>query len=305
MINIVIAIISLIGSLAMGWITPFIFSVAEKVGKVATGCFIGAVVIFSIAMVVMLYKVIDCLCETIFARLNFKLAMIIEIIGAVAVFAGVFYVGYNIIYGSSLAATILDYLSTTSVIIILATVLIAPVYIRVQMDIEEYETAFNVFHILIVVIGIAITVPAYNYSKTNSYPKYSAEDFSEHICYNCVEPADGGSVVFKKKGEPTYLCKTHFEAAKTSDPREDEFGHDKYNALFAAKNEVEERLKSPSTAKFCPDDEASVKKLGNTWIVKGWVDAQNSFNATIRNRFSVEITYTGEDTYTVAYCIIE
>ncbi len=71
---------------------------------------------------------------------------------------------------------------------------------------------------------------------------------------------------------------------------------DQYDIKVIAEQEVEERLKAPSTAKF---SNIEVTKTGSTWVVTGYVDAQNSFGAMIRNRFRVEIKDNGYPKYTV------
>ncbi len=71
---------------------------------------------------------------------------------------------------------------------------------------------------------------------------------------------------------------------------------DQYDIQVIAEQEVEERLKAPSTAKF---SNIEVAKSGSTWVVTGYVDAQNSFGAMIRNRFRVEIKDNGYPKYTV------
>lgn len=53
------------------------------------------------------------------------------------------------------------------------------------------------------------------------------------------------------------------------------------------KNHVLDRLKSPSTAEF---GEVDVSTSGPPYTVRGVVDAQNSFGATLRNSFSCTVT---------------
>ena len=81
----------------------------------------------------------------------------------------------------------------------------------------------------------------------------------------------------------------------------DYHGHDKYDAMEVAKAVVKEHLKSPSTAKFCSTTNASFSCDGYSWTVSGWVDAQNSFGAIIRNSFTVKFTCTDDYKYTVDY----
>lgn len=62
-----------------------------------------------------------------------------------------------------------------------------------------------------------------------------------------------------------------------------------------AQSFVKDRLRSPSTAKFPWSSEdysvAVDKKDKNLYLVQSYVDAQNSFGATIRNRYFVLMRY--------------
>ena len=71
----------------------------------------------------------------------------------------------------------------------------------------------------------------------------------------------------------------------------DSYGHDKFDAFVIAEKAVKEKLKSPSTAQFCTTTEATIGRNGNTWTVKGWVDAQNGYGATVRANFVVTFTF--------------
>ena len=76
------------------------------------------------------------------------------------------------------------------------------------------------------------------------------------------------------------------------------------DAITVAESVVGDRLKSPSTAKFCSVSDYTVTLDGNTWTIKGYVDAQNSFGATLRNNFTVVITFASETKYTIDECNI-
>lgn len=84
----------------------------------------------------------------------------------------------------------------------------------------------------------------------------------------------------------------------------DSYGHDKFDAFVIAEKAVKEKLKSPSTAQFCTTTEATIGRNGNTWTVKGWVDAQNGYGATVRANFVVTFTFASKDTYSVALCTV-
>ena len=75
------------------------------------------------------------------------------------------------------------------------------------------------------------------------------------------------------------------------------FTKDDYNtesrAIVCAEMAVEDRLKSPSTAKFCPSYQMTATNLGgDNWKVTGYVDAQNSFGAVVREYWTVTFTLT-------------
>lgn len=84
----------------------------------------------------------------------------------------------------------------------------------------------------------------------------------------------------------------------------DNYGHDKFDAFVIAEKAVKEKLKLPSTAQFCTTTEATIGRNGNTWTVKGWVDAQNGYGATVRANFVVTFTFASKDTYSVALCTV-
>lgn len=84
----------------------------------------------------------------------------------------------------------------------------------------------------------------------------------------------------------------------------DSYGHTKGDAFAIAEKAVKGKLKSPSTAKFCSVTEATIGCSGNTWVVRGWVDAQNSLGATIRTQFAVTFTFASKDMYSLDSCIV-
>ena len=84
---------------------------------------------------------------------------------------------------------------------------------------------------------------------------------------------------------------------------------DRANAITMAQELVKKELKSPSTASFPWDFNAyTVTRKGDQFTVKGYVDAQNSFGAKIRNKFEACFTlemvgtkYKGTKIYTLIY----
>lgn len=67
--------------------------------------------------------------------------------------------------------------------------------------------------------------------------------------------------------------------------------HTDAEAFTVACEIVKASLKAPSSAKFCKVTEAEIEHVGNgRYWVKGWVEAQNSFGAVIRQSF--QVTYS-------------
>ena len=65
------------------------------------------------------------------------------------------------------------------------------------------------------------------------------------------------------------------------------------DASMMAEHFVEQRLKSPSTAKFGPYREMTIISTGGEceFLVSSYVDAQNSFGAMMRNNFTAVVRY--------------
>ncbi len=67
------------------------------------------------------------------------------------------------------------------------------------------------------------------------------------------------------------------------------------NASTIARREVTKLLKAPSTVEFSGHADTRIGLLRDrgpdVWIVKGYVDAQNSFGAMIRNKYQVVIVF--------------
>lgn len=76
------------------------------------------------------------------------------------------------------------------------------------------------------------------------------------------------------------------------------------DAKICAEKAVKDQLKSPSTATFCKYTEMTATNLeGNKWKITGYVDAQNSYGATVRENWTVILTLTdsGFKDYTVTF----
>ncbi len=138
-------------------------------------------------------------------------------------------------------------------------------------------------------------------------------DFSEHMCegalarengskYACASAANGSKNKSPLSFKFEYYCTNHSDHWVISEKdKEDTHGNDKYDAWAAAIDVVKSQLKAPSTAKF---DETKTSLVDNSWIVTGTVDAQNSFGVSLRNNFTVKITFIGKGKFIVDQCTI-
>lgn len=135
-------------------------------------------------------------------------------------------------------------------------------------------------------------------------------DYSHESC-DYIGCGDPSSYEFYYNFSKNYYCEHHSDYCrmltgeiKTTGAGKDSFGHDDSDAWSAAVSVVSGKLKSPSTAEFCSKSSATIKKVGDTWTVSGYVDAQNSFGATLRNDFTVKITFTSSTKYNIEQCDI-
>lgn len=71
--------------------------------------------------------------------------------------------------------------------------------------------------------------------------------------------------------------------------------YDRFNAQTECEHFVSQRLKAPATADFAPMRDLRITGEGNgPWTVEGYVDAQNSFGAKIRNRYTCSVAFNGD-----------
>lgn len=74
--------------------------------------------------------------------------------------------------------------------------------------------------------------------------------------------------------------------------------HDPITAFVMSEEFVKRKLKAPDSAKFPSFEDSFVRDLGNgVYEVTAYVDAQNSFGATLRNRFYCKLRHTGGDNW--------
>lgn len=97
-------------------------------------------------------------------------------------------------------------------------------------------------------------------------------------------------------------CEEHWESngigmferlAKKSISGSNKSNDSETDAKICAKKAVEDRLKAPSTADFCSYSEMDATYLGDDrWKITGYVDAENSFGAMVRQNWTVTLTLT-------------
>lgn len=69
-----------------------------------------------------------------------------------------------------------------------------------------------------------------------------------------------------------------------------------FDAYFMSQSFVKKILKAPATADFASSSESQVERSGdNRFMVYSYVDAQNSFGAKLRNYYTCELQYVGDD----------
>lgn len=69
-------------------------------------------------------------------------------------------------------------------------------------------------------------------------------------------------------------------------------------AAWMATNFVKDRLKAPATANFPStySDDICIESLGQErYLVRGWVDSQNTFGANVRTRWVCVLRHAGGD----------
>lgn len=163
--------------------------------------------------------------------------------------------------------------------------------------------------IAIIVLICMFVIPLVSVSLLTR-PSFKQGDYSSHTCIYCSNHA-----TWKLYCAPDtfYYCNNHAESGKSLYERltgkatsttsrsetVDGYGHDRFDAIVVAEKIVADKLKSPSTAKFCGNSDYTVTCSDNAWTVEGYVDAQNSFGAILRNDFVVKFTFISSDKYTI------
>ena len=155
-----------------------------------------------------------------------------------------------------------------------------------------------------VALGLFFIIKAPQLSaKHPNAPHQSIKDYrgAGTLCIIMAVVLCIGLVVFcEATGQSLFDTDTY--SSQSSDDKH--FGIDEYDAWTAATDVVKNNLKAPSTAEFCSKSSANIEQHGNTWTIKGYVDAENSFGAKLRNDFTVVITFTSSTKYTIDECSI-
>lgn len=101
--------------------------------------------------------------------------------------------------------------------------------------------------------------------------------------YNkCRNILDGNDVPIKKEIELT--------------PAQKSKQHTKTEAFVEAISTVRKQLKAPSTADFGYDSENGCKQMNDSsFVVKNYVDSENSFGAKLRSEFLCLVYYTSDN----------
>ncbi len=199
---------------------------------------------------------------------------------------------------------------------ILVLVLIAMIKTTFQDDpprsSEKLKYVFVSSQIALIVLMVAAAVFSVVFIFNTIGTTYVAGDFSDvSPCDGCFiftnNRADGGKEIVrfgidKDDVKVSYYCKECFEKVQKMDTS-DKNGVDENDVWSTAKDIVRSQLKAPSTATFCSKSSATITHSGNKWTIKGYVDAENSFGAMLRNDFTVVITISGDE-YTVNSCTI-
>lgn len=128
--------------------------------------------------------------------------------------------------------------------------------------------------------------------------------------HDCEEATHRIKSTFVKGGQ---YCEEHWKStgtdmferlAKKSISGSNKSKDSETEAKICAIKAVEDRLKAPSTADFCSYSEMDATYLGNDrWKVTGYVDAENSFGAMVRQNWTVTLTLTasGFNDYDVTF----
>ena len=72
---------------------------------------------------------------------------------------------------------------------------------------------------------------------------------------------------------------------------------DETKVWVLAKHSVEQKLKSPDSAKFPNKSKATISEVNGKYIIKSYVDANNSFGGSVRSKFTVTLIKSATGDY--------
>lgn len=165
-----------------------------------------------------------------------------------------------------------------------------------NFDKIEWNTLLSMYTEMLSVRGVNEVIFS-RYTSTYGYILYEV-DVDENMirCYGGAEDIDYyGSWENGKKhfSVSSSVIKEDLEQRKNDSEKDSSEGRETDAKICAVKS-VKDTLKSPSTADFCKYTEMTATNMGgDKWKITGWVDAQNSFGATIRENWTVILTLTG------------
>lgn len=205
------------------------------------------------------------------------------------------------------------------VAVFLFIVLIAMLKTTLSSAKAKLATIIQISLTVITIISIIITcalpfiVIGTTFEEGDFSETQTCSRFAGRASLACTEPANGGRTISryglsKEDVEIEYYCAEHFVVMQeliNSDNEEDKNKIDDYDVWQAAMDIVRGRLKAPSTAEFCSRSSAIITQSGKTWTIKGYVDAENSFGAMIRNDFCVVLVFESDTRYTISECTIK
>ena len=178
------------------------------------------------------------------------------------------------------------------------------IFLISQIVLTILTVVVSIFWAILPFIVIGVTYEPGDFSATQTCSWFA------HTGSGCEKPANGGLFTVRTgvfETEVEYYCAEHFEKMKESienSDKKDKNDIDESDVWYEAKEIVKNRLKAPSTASFCSKSSATITKSGKTWVIEGYVDAENSFGAMIRNDFRVVLVFQDDTHYTISKCTI-
>lgn len=150
----------------------------------------------------------------------------------------------------------------------------------------------NAYILIKIIIGLAIIALIFTnkivpYLRDKFFMNISKSGYFRIVLIITLVSVFGIAFNRYKENEQKYAAEDNEKAKKERLIR---------NAFEASKKEVKLQLKSPSTAKFATElDEESKYKVNedNSVIIRSYVDAQNSFGATIRTHYQCTVDKYG------------